>query len=379
MKFRRHLIPAAIVAGGVGLAGCSSSSNSMSSTSGSGFVVTNLVSDGSVSASSTDTTLVNAWGLAASPTGPMWVANNGTQTSTTYDGNGTTAAATVTLPQGSNGDPDPTGIVYNAGSGFMVTENSVSGASVFIFDGEGGTIMGWSPTVDATSAVIAYDDGAGGAVYKGLALASNGGADFLFASDFHNNKIDVFDRGFAKVDTTGKFIDPGLPAGYAPFGIQAIGGKLYVTYAQQKAPDNHDEMDGAGLGYVDVYDTDGTFITELVAGGKLNAPWGLAIAPAGFGSFGGDLLVGNFGDGTFNAYDPVTGSYQGTLKNPSGNAIAIPGLWGISFGNGASNQPTTSLFFAAGINDEANGLYGRIDPPASGTSPPPPPCSGYGC
>lgn len=378
MTFPKRLLPLVVAAGGVGLAACSNSSN-MTPAPASGFAVTNLVSDGAVTASATDASLVNAWGLAAAPGEPMWVANNGTQSSTIYDGSGVTAFSAVTLPQGINGDPDPTGIVYNGGSGFVVTANSLSGASVFIFDGEGGTIMGWSPTVDLAHAVVAYDDGTGGAVYKGLALASNGGADFLYATDFHNAKIDVFDSSFAKVDTTGKFVDPGIPTGYAPFGIETIGGQLVVTYAEQKAPDNHDEVDGPGLGYVDLYDADGTLVSHLISGGHLNAPWGLALAPAGFGSFAGDLLVGNFGDGLINAYSPTTGAYVGTLQNPSGAPLAIPGLWGIRFGNGASSQPATTLFFAAGINDEANGLYGRIDPPASGTSPPPPPCTGYGC
>jgi uncharacterized protein (TIGR03118 family) len=357
----------------MGFGGCSSSNSSMMS---NGFSVTNLVSDGSVNAAHTDTDLVNAWGLAASPGGPMWVANNGTQTSTVYDGGGATSFPAVTLPQGSNGDPDPTGIVYNGSSGFAVTANGVTAASIFIFDGEGGTITGWAPTVDSANAVVAYDDGAGGAVYKGLAIASNGGSDFLYATDFHNNKIDVFDSSFAKVDTSGKFTDSAIPSTYAPFGIQAINGKLFVTYAEQKAPDNHDEVDGAGLGYVDIYDTTGTLLSHLVSTGRLNAPWGLALAPTGFGNFGGDLLVGNFGDGKINAYDPTSGAYMGTLNNPSGNAVAIPGLWGLSFGNGALNQPTTTLFFAAGINDEANGLYGRIDPPVAGMGGG---CTGYGC
>jgi uncharacterized protein (TIGR03118 family) len=374
MKFVKALIPLAITSGVIGIGGCSSSNSSMMS---SGFAVTNLVSDGSVSAARTDTDLVNAWGLAASPSGPMWVANNGTQTSTVYDGNGTTDYPAVTLPQGTNGDPDPTGIVYNGGGGFAVTANGVTAASVFIFDGEGGTITGWSPTVDSANAVVAYDDGVGGAVYKGLAIASNGGSDFLYATDFHNNKIDVFDSSFAKINTTGEFTDPAMPSGYAPFGIQTINGKLFVTYAEQQGPDNHDEVDGAGLGYVDVYDSAGTLVSHLVSTGQLNAPWGLALAPTGFGNFAGDLLVGNFGDGKINAYDPTSGAYMGTLSNPSGNAIAIPGLWGLSFGNGALNQPTTTLFFAAGINDEANGLYGRIDPPVAGTGSPG--CTGYGC
>jgi uncharacterized protein (TIGR03118 family) len=365
---------------GLAMAGCSSSNSSPSMPASSGFTVTNLVSDSSMAAAATytDTNLVNAWGLAMAPDGPIWTANNGTQTSSIYDGNGLSVEATVTLPVGTNGDPDPTGIVYNAGSSFVVSSGAASGASAFLLDGEGGTLLGWSQAVDANNAIVAYDDGAGGAIYKGLAIASNGGADFLYATDFHNNKIDVFDGSFTKVDTTGKFTDPAMPTGYAPFGIQAINGQLYVTYAEQQGPDNHDEVDGAGLGYVDIYDTSGTLVSHLISTGALNAPWGLALAPAGFGPFAGDLLVGNFGDGVINAYDPGTGAFQGALSTPGGKTIAIPGLWGITFGNGVANQPTTTLFFAAGINDEADGLYGRIDfsTSSSGT---PPPCTGYGC
>jgi uncharacterized protein (TIGR03118 family) len=368
---------ATVTAAGLSLAGCSSSSSGMMPTS-TGFVVTNLVSDASSAAMATytDTNLVNAWGIAMSPTGPIWTANNGTQTSSLYDGNGLTYAPAVTLAAGTNGAADPTGIVYNAGSSFVITSGTNSGASNFLFDGEGGTILGWSQAVDAADALVAYDDGAGGAVYKGLAIASNGGADFLYATDFHNGKIDMFDGSFTKVDTTGKFTDPAIPAGYAPFGIQAINGMLYVTYAEQQGPDNHDEVDGAGLGYVDVYDAAGTLVSHLISTGALNAPWGMALAPTGFGPFAGDLLVGNFGDGVINAYDPATGAFQGALSTPAGKTIAIPGLWGISFGNGAGNQPATTLFIAAGINHEADGLYARIDY-ASGTTGII--CTGYGC
>jgi hypothetical protein len=216
----------------------------------------------------------------------------------------------------------------------------------------------------------------GGAVYKGLAIAQNAGKSFLYATDFHNAKVDVFDTTFAKQATSATaftFTDPAIPAGYAPFGIQAIANgaagatQIYVTYAQQKAPDNHDNVDGAGLGYVDIYDTNGKLIKQLVATGALNAPWGIALAPADFGTLSNALLVGNFGDGKVNGYDPASGASIGTVNDSSGAAIATPGLWGIAFGNDANNQPHNTLFFAAGTNNEANGSYGRID---VGATPP---------
>ena len=263
----------------------------------------------------------------------------------------------------------------------MVTSGANSGVSKFIFDGEGGMIAGWAPNVDLTHGVTMYTD-AGGAVYKGLAVAANGGAWFLYATDFHNGKVDVFDTNFAKQATSATaftFSDPSMPAGYAPFGIQAINNgaagatQIYVTYAKQLAPDNHDKTDGAGLGYVDIYDTNGKLIKQLVAGGALNAPWGLALAPADFGTLSNALLVGNFGDGRINGYDATTGAHLGAITNASGAAIVMDGLWGIAFGNDAANQPHNTLFVAAGPNGEANGSYGRIDlgaaPPVLGAAP----------
>jgi len=217
---------------------------------------------------------------------------------------------------------------------------------------------------------------ANGAVYKGLAIAQNAGATFLYATDFHNNKVDVFDVHFVKQAasaTAFTFSDPAVPAGYAPFGIQAIGNgtggatQLYVTYAKQSAPANHDNANGAGLGYVDIYDTNGKLIKQLVAGGALNAPWGIALAPADFGTFSNALLVGNFGDGVINAYDAASGAPLGAIGDSTGKALATPGLWAIAFGNDSNNQPHNTLFFTAGINNEANGSYGRIDP---GATPP---------
>jgi uncharacterized protein (TIGR03118 family) len=336
-----------------------------------------LVSDGSVPSVTTDRDLINPWGIAFAPGSPAWIANNATGKATLYDGAGLRDPSAVTLPGGINGPADPTGVVYNGTNDFVVSNGSSSAAASFIFDGEGGTLIAWAPSVDPTNGIIAFDDGNGGAVYKGLALASDRGANFLYATDFHNNKIDVFDSSFRKVVIASGFIDPALPAGYAPFGIQAvrIGGQtsLFVTYAQ-RAPGSDDHVNGAGLGLVNVFDTSGTLVRRFAATGRnLNAPWGIAVAPANFGSLSNTVLIGNFGDGLINAYDPATGAFVDSIRDSSGQPIATPGLWGIAFGNGARNQPAATLFFAAGIANEAGGLYGRIDPPASGGFTPAPP------
>ncbi|HEV7714161.1 MAG TPA: TIGR03118 family protein, partial [Steroidobacteraceae bacterium] len=324
-----------------------------------------LVSDGSVTAAVTDANLKNPWGIVFATGAPVWIANNGTQTSTLYDGTGLKIPLTVALPGGMNGAADATGIVANSTTDFTITNGTVTAASRFIFDGEGGTLIGWAPTVDATNGLIAYDDGAGGAVYKGLTIAADSGANFLYATDFKNNKVDVFDKDFHKVTTTGGFTDSALPTGYAPFGIQAlqIAGStvIVVTYAQRETTSN-DNVNGAGLGLVNTFDTKGTLLKHLIpTGGALNAPWGVTLAPTGFGTLSGNLLIGNFGDGVINAYDSGTGTFVDSVKNSAGTAIANPGLWGIAFGNGVRNQPVTTLYFAAGIASEVGGLYGRID------------------
>jgi uncharacterized protein (TIGR03118 family) len=319
-----------------------------------------------VTADHIDPNLVNAWGIAFNPTGFVWVANNGSATSTLYDGNGNKIALTVTTPAGIHGTSSPTGIVFSASNDFQVKGPTVTAASRFIFAGEHGTLSGWAPSANATNAILAYDAD-DGAVYKGLALASNGAGNFLYATDFHNNKIDVFDRTFTKVAISGGFVDKGLPRGYAPFGIQAILGNLYVMYARQDA-NAEDEVAGPGLGFVSVFDSNGNFIRRIASRGPLNAPWGIALAPADFGSFSNRLLIANFGDGRINAYDLATGLYLGRLRQANGKSIKIEGLWGLSFGNGVSAQPTNTLFFTAGPNDEASGLYGRIDVVAGGTS-----------
>lgn len=326
---------------------------------GTTFNATALVSDGA-GAPNTDAHLSNPWGLAFNPTGFAWVANNGSSTSTLYDGNGTPQTLVVAIPPGSAGPAKPTGIVYNGSSDFKVSQNGVSGASAFIFVGEGGTVAGWSPGVNRTSAVTVVDTGAAGAVYKGLAIATYAGNNYLYAADFRNGRVDVYNTNFQKVTLPGGgFADATLPASYAPFGIQAIGGKIYVAYAQRDASGAR-EVDGAGLGYVDVFDSSGAMLRRLVNNGALNAPWGMAMAPANFGSFSNMLLVGNFGDGKINAYDPNTGAMMGTLSNGSGAPLVLDRLWGIAFGNGINNQPANTLFYTAGPGF-VHGIYGRID------------------
>ena len=320
---------------------------------GSAYKATPLVSDGTAT-KYTDPNLVNGWGVAFNPNGFVWVANGGSATSTLYDGNGIPQSLVVATP------PKPTGIVYNGSADFAVSAAGATGASPFIFATEEGVIAGWSPTVSRNATITAYDGSAANKSYKGLALAAQGGVNFLYATDFHNGAINVFDRNFAPVAVAGGFRDAALPAGYAPFGIQTIGTRIYVTYAKQDATAS-DAVNGPGLGIVNVFDTAGKLIKRLASGGALNAPWGIALAPAGFGSVAGALLVGNFGDGKINAFDADSGVMQGTLAKADNTPIVIDGLWGIAFGNGLNAQPATTLYYAAGPADETHGVYGRID------------------
>jgi len=354
-------------------AGASSGQMSVSLKVNSVYSFTALVSNMAGIALHQDANLVNPWGIVAGPPTPFWVANNHSNTSTLYDGTGKPLPLIVTLPpNGSSTTVDPTGIVFNGTQDFKINGTP----ALFIFSGEGGLIAAWNQAAGTTT-VITYPlptGDSGGAIYKGLAIGAVATANYLYATDFHNNKIDVFDASYAKQSWAAPaFVDPTLPAGYAPYGIQAIpngaGGatQLYVTYAMQDS-NAKDDVNGAGLGLVDIYDTSGKFLTHLVpTGGQLNAPWGLTLAPADFGTLSGALLVGNFGDGKINAFDPATGAYWATISDSMGNAFAMPGLWGIAFGNDHASQPHNTLFFAAGINDENDGVYGRID---LGATPP---------
>ena len=325
----------------------------------------NLVSDGAVPADLVDAALVNAWGLVASGTSPWWVADNGADLSTLYNGNtGAKQALTVSVPGA------PTGVVFNGGTGFAVSNGTATAPARFIFATEEGTILGWSPAVALTQAVVAVDNSAGGAVYKGLAIASTAAGDRLYAANFHAGTVDVFDAGFHPVSAG--FSDVVLPSGYAPFGIRNLGGTIYVTYALQDA-DRKDDVAGVGHGFVNAFDTDGHLLRRVASRGRLNSPWGLALAPPDFGQFGGNLLVGNFGDGHINAFDlqrfEANGELQerGQLHAANGPPVTIDGLWALAFGNGASAGPTNALFFTAGPFDEEHGLFGKLvvtSPPA---------------
>ncbi|HEV8694699.1 MAG TPA: TIGR03118 family protein [Lysobacter sp.] len=327
------------------------------------FQQRNLVSDGGVPAAHTDPNLVNAWGIAFNPFAFVWVAAADAGVATLYDGDGNPQPLVVQIPgpAGSDEAGEPTGTVFNGSTGFVVSNGTASGASRFIFATENGVIAGWAPNVDATHAIRAVDNSASRANYKGLALSADGTRQLLYAADFFHARVAVFDSMFHPVTlATGAFTDPNIPAGYAPFGIQAIGGDIYVTYAKQDASMS-DEVPGPGRGYVNVYTPKGRLIRRVATRGVLNAPWGVALAPAAFGAFSNALLIGNFGDGRINAFDPVTGVCLGTLRHRDYSPIQIDGLWGIAFGNGFVNQPVNTLFFAAGPDDEEHGLYGRLD------------------
>jgi len=318
------------------------------------YQVRNLVSDVSGAAEHTDPNLVNGWGVAFNPFGFVWVAANGTGVATLYDGAGNPQSLVVSIPGGR-----PTGIVFNGSNDFVVSKGGVSGPARFIFATEAGIIAAWAPNVDLTHAITVVDNSESGAIYKGLALGSDGTRFLIYATDFHNRRIDVFDKAFSPVSLPGGFADS-IPDKFGPFGIQNLGGSIYVTYAKQDE-DREDDVPGRGEGIVNVFTAGGNFVRRIAKGGPLNAPWGLAIAPADFGGFSNTLLIGNFGDGTINVFDLSRGRFVGQLSTPDRNPITIPGLWGLAFGNGLFGQPTNVLFFAAGPEDEAHGLYGRID------------------
>jgi uncharacterized protein (TIGR03118 family) len=313
------------------------------------YVQHNLVSDGFLPADHTDTNLVNAWGLTSLPGSPWWVADNGTDVSTLYTADGTPRPLVVSVPNA------PTGAVSNAGPSFVVG----SGPALFLFATEEGKILGWNMSL-GTTAQVAVDKSGEDAVFKGLAIAG----DRLYATDFHNGKVDVFDGSFGDVNTPGAFVDPSIPAGYAPFGIQNVGGDIFVTYAKQDA-DREDDVAGQGHGFVDAFDASGTLLGRVATHGQLDSPWGLALAPASFGRFGGDLLVGNFGDGQITAFErQPSGKFEprGQLRTGSGSVLTIDGLWALQFGKGAlaNNGPTDTLFFTAGPDGEMHGLFGTI-------------------
>ena len=320
------------------------------------YVQTNLVSDIPGLAAHFDPNLKNPWGLSAGPT-PIWVSDNNAGVATIYDGSGNTVRPPVVIPM-PDGTPGgaPTGTVFNGSADFN--------RDLFLFATEDGTIVGWKRS-DGNLARIEKDrstatDSAGdvGAVYKGLASGSVGSANYLYATNFRFATVDVFDTNFNLVTLAGTFSDPGIPSGFAPFGIQNIGGQLFVTYAKQNDT-KHDDVKGPGNGFVDVYSTSGVFVRRFATQGTLNSPWGLALSPSTFGNFHDDILVGDFGDGRINAFT-TAGTFRGQLKSTTSAPIDISGLWGLRFGNGLFGASVNTLFFSAGINDEADGLFGTL-------------------
>jgi uncharacterized protein (TIGR03118 family) len=368
---RRGLAVATIVTAGTLAAGALGAAPAGATTHFSTYRQINLVSDQPGKARLTDPDLVNAWGLAASPGtnaapgSPLWAADNGSDKATLYAGASATSVSKVPLVVDVTGAA-PTGQVFNSDSAAFVVSDSHgnSGSSLFLFDTENGTIDGWSPGVNpdgsnpSTVTEVARDNGAN-AVYKGLAIAQSGGHTYLYATNFRSGRVEAYDAAFTPVELPGGlFVDPTLPAGYGPFGIAEIRGRLYVSFAKQDAT-LHDDVAGLGNGFVDVFSNDGAFVRRLVTRGALNSPWGLVLAPASFGRFGGALLVGNFGNGLINAYNPVTGKHLGQLRRPNGVPIVIDGLWGLMFGNGNA-AGTGQLLFSAGPDGESHGLLGKI-------------------
>jgi len=331
-----------------------------------GYNQTNLQSDIPGLAANTDPDLVNPWGLAFNGNRTvLWVSDNGTGLSTLYN-NGTKLGLKVTIPPptGSTGTATPTGMVFNGTPKTLeVSEGGKTGASLFLWATEDGTIAGWNPGVDLTNAILAVDHSALGAVYKGLALVNTASGPTLYATNFHDRTVEVFDSQFQPVALGRKaFFDQTLPRDYAPFGIANIGGNLFVTYAQQIHPDNRDDKAGHHKGFVDEFSPSGVLLRRFATRGPLDSPWGVALAPANFGQFSNALLVGNFGDGRINAYDLATGDFLGQLQDASGNTIVIDGLWGLIFGPGATATSPARLWFSAGIDDESHGLLGTLEP-----------------
>jgi uncharacterized protein (TIGR03118 family) len=337
------------------------------------YVQSNLVSDIPGLAAHTDPNLKNPWGTSVGPGSPIWVSDNHAGVTTLYDGAGNAQSLVVAIPAplsaGAGAVGAPTGQAFNtfdpSSSDFVISQDGKSGPAFFLFATEDGTIAGWNPSVDKTHAIIAIDrstaaDGVGdvGANYKGLALVTMSSGKFIYATSFRFGRVDVFDSHFNLVNS---FTDPTVPTGFAPFGIHNIGGKLYVTFAKQ-GPGKNDDAARPGNGFVDVFSPNGDLLQRLVSRGKLDSPWAVTLAPTTFGAFGGDILVGNFGNGRINAYDPTTGMFQGELSGPGGGPIAIDGLWGLRFAPATPGATPNTLFFTAGLNHEADGLFGTLLP-----------------
>jgi len=324
----------------------------------------NLVSDQPGVALITDPDLINAWGIALNPNGAaFWISNNGSGKSTLYIGdvNGSPFTKintlTVTVPGGLN-----TGSVFNSTSDFVVKSGAASGPAAFLWASQVGVVSGWNsgvpPPPPSHNAQIGTT---ADAVYTGLAIGSANGKNYLYAADFLHRKIDVYDTNFQPPSPPldGTFSDPNVPNSYSIFNVQNLGGRIYLTYAQQSHKGPEDETD-KGAGFVDVFDTSGHLLQRLINGNHLNAPWGLALAPSNFGPFSNALIVGNFGNGHLQAFDPQTGQFLGELNGADGKPIVIDGLWGLTFGNGVTAGDKTALYFAAGPDDETHGLFGSL-------------------
>jgi uncharacterized protein (TIGR03118 family) len=343
------------------------------------YVVTPLISnDTSIHpAAHEDSTLLNPWGIAFFPGGPFWINDNGSGISALYNGDGSgfggadpALAVTIPTPNGT-GTSAPTGIIANTSFTFNVKSNSMP--ALFIFDTEDGTISAWNlglgipatAELEVDNSTEQCSNGAVGAVYKGLAQgvaqveSTNTSGVFLYATNFRCATVDVFDGMFKPAKLDGNFSDPGIPDGFAPFGIANIDGNLFVTYAVQNGA-KHDDVAGKGNGFVDIFDTDGHLIERFASRGKLNSPWAITEAPFNFGRFSNDVLIGNFGDGRINAFK-TDGEFDGQLRDASKKAIVLDGLWSLIFGGGALSSPST-LYFTSGPDGETNGLVGTITP-----------------
>jgi uncharacterized protein (TIGR03118 family) len=319
----------------------------------------NLVSDVGT-AKIHDSKLVNAWGLSFGPNTPAWVSDNGTDTSTLYQGyNANTnqvqkVPLNVSIPGG-----EPTGTVFNGSSAFVVHGGGHSAPADFLFDSEAGKITAWSQNVPPLTQARVMKS-VPGAVFKGLAIGKAGGKQRLYATDFHGGRVDVFNGNFGMVHHKGAFRDRKIPNGYAPFGIQNVRGKIFVTYAKQDSM-GEDDVKGPHHGFVDIYSTKGKLLDRFARRGDLNSPWGIARAPKGWAHVGGDMLIGNFGDGWINVFNRKTGHEVGPITTQRGFVRRIDGLWALEFGNGVLGTPQT-LLYTAGPNDENHGLLGALRP-----------------
>lgn len=309
------------------------------------------------SAPTVDPNLVNPWGLSRATGSPWWISDNGSGLSTLYDGTGAIVPLVVTIPppNGTEGTAAPTGTVFNYTTNFEVASGQ---PAVFLFVTEDGTISGWNPNVNLNASVTMVN-APKQAIYKGCALAMTAAGPRLYVTNFKTGNVEVWDGSFHRQRAEERFHDR-LPSNYAPFGIQNVGGNIVVTFAQRD-PGSTDENHGAGLGFVRVFDTAGNVLVRIQHGTYLNAPWGIALAPGDFGPFSHRLLIGNFGDGTINAFNAFSGKFEGTLlDSATGGTLSIEGLWALSFGDGTTSGSATTMYFTAGPTDESNGILGTL-------------------